>query len=194
MASDKMRESFTTGIGVLDYPHINKPKTQGKFPTGQFHANLILEGEALESITARVDAFGEKAFGKKWAVLREMKEYSPLKPNKNGDVYLANKSKDRPRVADVKGTLIPFKYMPNIGNGTKARLNVTLNKWEKGVNCYVNGVQIIELVEYTGGNAKFEDASDAGGAEGYTYEGGDDSGFADAEESNESTPTKASAF
>jgi hypothetical protein len=109
----------------------------------------------------------------------------PLKTDKKtGELMLTATSgvKYRPPVFAADGeTRIPASV--EIGGGTKAKLDLTVNFFEisgenSGINLYINAVQVLDLQE---GGFK----SNFGAEEGFTYKGASDDG--EDEDSNNSS-------
>lgn len=162
------KERFITPVGTLVWPKLNTPDTytpKKGAPKTRYVTNFKLEDEDYKKVHAML--------------LKKAKELlpgvkSPKLPfkedKKTGEMHLTASSgvKYRPPVFDAKNKKIPADVV--IGGGTKARIDLTINEFEisaenSGINLYINGVQVIELVEGGHGKSNFDEA------DGFTYDG-----------------------
>lgn len=185
MAENKVR--LTTPRGRARFVVLGREEVINGKPTGKQAASIVLEGEALEEMTRKVEEFIEDTFPKRAAA----NVNRPFKKDKEGNVYLPAKAyvttkKGDPiniPVCDRHGEVI--KKPPQIGNGSVIRLRVELRPTEFGGKDYVNvrlvGVKLLKLVAYDGAgfdsdeDADYddEDAYKAGGDEFDAPEGSD---------------------
>lgn len=99
----------------------------------------------------------------------------PFKPEKDKDkketgvllLSATSGEKYRPPVFDAKNRKVPEDV--KIGGGSRIRLDLALNTYEDknggGVNLYINGVQLLDLVEKGVGKSNFDEA------DGYEFDG-----------------------
>lgn len=174
MAAEVKRQLFTTPRGLAHYPYLVKPDFgHGDFKnsTGKYKVGLKLDPEnaqhaewlaALEEEIMSYYAEVAKKEPKKKAICAH--PHMPFKAevdDESGDptgliiVYFA--SKHRPRLFDAARQ--PILGEPNIGNGSEVKVAFTKNYYymakdnEVGMNLYLSSVQVLKLVEYTGGDA-----------------------------------------
>jgi hypothetical protein len=149
------KKSLITPKGVANYPWLNKPDT--KFGKTEFKCGLVFESvtAAKPVIDAAKEVFAEE-FGPK------AKAKLPLEKQEDGTVLLRTHSKSKPPLMDIKGNEV--KATVKLGGGSVVKLGITLQAYDnggkKGVTAYLNGVQIIKLVEYGGGTPQFGSAED----------------------------------
>lgn len=162
--------TFTTPIGVARFPKISKPDTTGDYADNKYKTDLVLTDEELKALKAQIMEFGKKEFGDEKFDL-PIKEY---KDKESGQVtkFVRFKSARKPIIIDAKRNPIPADV--EIGGGSRIRIGGTLNCYRKGpnkgVNIYLNAVQVIELQqgfnvkdfdEYDGEDAYVAEAADA---------------------------------
>jgi hypothetical protein len=186
--------------GVLIWPHLNTPDDKFVKPDGVYHAKLAVEqGPDLEDYVAALEAERERfieanpkgyktpAFGKKKADLYDI-EYDD-EGEETGRVIFKYKLKpffgkeneysQEPKLFDVNGQ--KFRDRPNVGNDSVAKIHGEMFPYfmesskECGVSLRCNNVQILELVEFSGGEENpFGDESGEGS---FGEDGGEDPEF-----------------
>jgi hypothetical protein len=189
------RKSLITPKGVAHFPWVNKPDT--KFGKEEFKCGLVFASvEVAKPVIDAAKALGAEAFGPKTKVKL------PLEKQEDGTVLLRAKSKEKPTITDSKGNTI--KRTVKLGGGSIIKLGITLSSYDKtgkGVTAYLDGVQVLKLVEFGGNKPNFGDASDeiedddafVAGAD--VEEDGGDEGAEDGEElSSSSDGEDASEF
>jgi hypothetical protein len=149
------KKSLITPKGVANYPWINKPDT--KFNKTEFKCGLVFaDVAAAKSVIDAAKEVGAEQFGPK------AKVKLPLEKQEDGTVLLRTHSKSKPPLIDIKGNEV--KSTVKLGGGSIVKLGITLQAYDnggkKGVTAYLNGVQIIKLVEYGGGTPAFGSAED----------------------------------
>jgi hypothetical protein len=189
--------------GTLIWPHLNTPDDKFVKPDGVYHCKLAVEkGDDLDAYVAQLEAERDrfiaanpkgykgatlKSFGKKIADLyddefddegeetgRVIFKYK-LKPFFGKD----NEYTQEPKLYDPRG--VKYSPYPNVGNDTVAKIHGEMfpyymesNK-ETGVSLRCQNVQVLELVEYSGGEENpFGDES---GGDTFGEDGGDDPDF-----------------
>ena len=191
------KKKFTSPIGVAVYPRLNKPDT--KFDAaGVYKTNLALPADA-ES-TKRLVAFLQKRYDDYVAQLTEANKGRKPKMNdvpfedefdKDGNatgnilfkfsskasgVYNGKPWERKIKLFDAKGN----STTAEVWGGSQIKVSFTVGEYKAGVNCgikcYLEGVQVIELVSGSGGSA-----SDYGFGEEDGYE---DDGSAPSEDNS----------
>ena len=163
--ADKYK-SVVTPRGVAMYPWLNKPDT--KFDAdGVYKMSLRVSAEDAGKLQDTIT----KTFTDEFGAKKLAKANFPFKPaldddgNETGEVVFSFKSKMQPKLYDAKGGLIKNPGDLKVGGGTIAKVNCAMAPYDKGINTgvvlYLNGVQIIELVEFGGKSSAFgeEDGS-----------------------------------
>ncbi len=147
-------ERKVSPIGEAKWAHVHRPK-----------APFEGTGDPKYMIDVIFEKGGEwDPLCKKIMEVSRAKGYAnkPIKPEKDdmdqptGRFFITFKTAAQfpPRVFDRFGTVIPPEVL--VGNGSKVRVAYRENEYKGlggGFNFYLNAVQVIELVEYSGGNA-----------------------------------------
>lgn len=158
--------NIQTPFARAGYVYLNKPDT--KFGDAKYKVTLFFSKDDAQAVIDAVEEVITDNFTPKEA--KSVKR--PYKTDaESGEVALSFATKERPKVFDSAGNLIPFKKAPNIYSGSILRVNAALkaNDDTKTVSRFLNQVQIKELVEGGGASGGF------GAAEGgYTWEPGED--------------------
>jgi hypothetical protein len=150
---DKRVEYIMTPVGVAHYPHLFEVDKMA----GKYTIQLELAEDDAEALIAKM-----KDAVKAWGTTDKI----PMKV-KDGKVLFTFKTKKPPRVVDAANKPVPSTV--RIGSGSKVRVKGSLVPYEGlggGITGYLNGVQLVELVEW-GGGAGFEPT------DGYTFDGDD---------------------
>lgn len=181
-------KSVMSPEGTLIWPHLNTPDTKFVKPDGVFHTKLavargpeldayieLLEAEIERFIAANPKEIKNPAFGKKRADLFD-DEYDD-EGNETGRVILKFKLKpffgkdneysQTPRIFDVRGSR--YDPAPKVGNDSVAKVYGEMFPYymesskEVGISLRCNDIQVLELVEFTGGDENpFGDESGEG--------------------------------
>ena len=140
-------KSFTVGPlatpeGVLNFPHIYAPETEGQYASGKYVTTLLIPKTA--DLTKLKAACLEAAQGQ-WPELKITTLGQVKLPFRDGDekaeqrgfagcVYIKCKSGYQPSVLGVgkgdKGEFLPY---PNAKGGDTARLSVTAGAWKQNL-------------------------------------------------------------
>jgi hypothetical protein len=152
--------SFTTPIGVARYPKISKPDTTGDYADNKYKTDLVLSPSDMKEVKKTINEFAKQEYGD----LKGIKlPFGEAKDKETGEVteFVRFKSARKPIIIDAKRNKVPDDV--DIFGGSKIRVGGTLNAYKKagnkGVNIYLNAVQVIELV--TGFNMDaFEEVAD----------------------------------
>ena len=163
--------------GVLVWPHFNTPDDKFVKPDGVYHGKLAVEqGPELDAYVKELEAELERyieanpkgiktpAFGKKRADLFDI-EYDD-EGEETGRVIFKYKLKpffgkeneysQSPKLFDAHGR--KYEPSPNVGNDSVAKIHGEMFPYymesskEAGVSLRCNNVQILELVEFSGGD------------------------------------------
>lgn len=193
---------YTTPAGIAQYPYLTKPDTKFN-PDGEYKISLEIPGAAAQDLVTFLDEQFAEAQAK-------AKKENPGKKIKAGDVpysvdedsgkvtfrfklkaKVTPKSGDpfeqRPALFDAKGK--PLQDA-KIGGGSKVKVAYELIPYYTaiagaGVSLRLKAVQVIDLVEYSGGASA--DAYGFGEEDGYEAEdnSAEGNGFNNEEESDE---------
>jgi len=91
--------------------------------------------------------------------ISEASDEFPADEDTGKTLFLANTTRI-PAVYDASNVKIATENMPSVGRGTIANLSTSTYVWtykkDMGIKLNFNGLQIIKLVEYTGGGDDFE--------------------------------------
>jgi hypothetical protein len=166
---------FTTPIGVARYPKISKPDTTGDYADNKYKTDVVFSDEDLKTLKAQVVEFAKGEF-----TPDELKKIDlPIKEVKDketGEITtcVRFKSARKPIIIDAKRNRIPDNV--EIGGGSRIRVGGTLNAYKKGgnkgVNIYLNAVQVIELQQGFNIN-DFDEVDDGYVADDSNFDGGD---------------------
>lgn len=167
-SKSKMSKILTTPKGTAVYPHITSPDY--KFSSdGVYSCKLNVSEDDFKAFSQTVSEIVEREYeaesrvqGKK--VKRS--ESSPIKITEDGDfqIYAKQVAQRQTKkglleftvpVFDSKGNRI--SDVPNIGSGSTLRLSVEVYTWYTaqqgfGYTLRLKAVQLIDLVEYSGGS------------------------------------------
>ena len=165
MEKEKLK-TYTTGIGVLNYPYLVKPDT--KFNAdGLYHCKLALSKQDGEPLVKEIE--------NSLATLKTKKlsSFKPYKKVENGYEFsfklkakVATKSgamyEQKPKLFDSKGQIMADKEM-SVWGGSKGKVAFQIYTYENnmlgsGVTLKLRAVQITELVQ-----GKSKDSSESYG-------------------------------
>lgn len=194
---------YTTPAGIAQYPYLTKPDTKFN-PDGEYKLKLeIADPSGVQSVVTFLDEqhVAAVAKAKKENPGKKIKEGSvpyeidddsgkvtvsfKLKAKvtpKNGDPF-----EQRPAIFDAKGK--PIQGEAKIGGGSKVKVAYELVPYYTaiagaGVSLRLKAVQVIDLVEYSGGASA--DAYGFGEEDGYEAEDNSAAGNGFSEETEES--------
>lgn len=178
--------------GVAQWPHLSKPSTNFN-KDGTYEVDLILDpaDPEVQNFVASLEELRDaKCPGGQFPVKEQL---GKDKKTPTGMLQVKFRSSFRPALFDSRRN--PLSPEVQIGSGSVIRVAYTENVYEAvrgapngGVNCYLQGVQVLELVEYVGKDAEslgFEEE------EGYEVEPGQTA--ATFEGGNEKAPGPATA-
>lgn len=174
MAAEVKRQLFISPRGIADYPYLVKPDmgSEGfRNSKGVFKIGLKLDPEdpqhaeflaALEEENRQYHAALAKKEPKKKAMCADPRmpfkaEIDPDTGDPTGLVIVKFKSYHKPRLFDAARQ--PILGEANIGNGSEVKVAFTKNFYfmatdsTVGMNLYLSSVQVLKLVEFTGGDA-----------------------------------------
>lgn len=169
---------ITTPRGIFLYPYLNEADTKFN-PEGVYRVRFKAPAEVMGDIIEAIDAAMEQTFNK--AVVEEKspakrkrikRADAPYMEQDDGTIEInfkmkasGTRKKDgktwtrRPAVFDGAGNYIPSDKLPMIGGGTEGKVSFEIAGFYTplvgaGVSLRLNGVQILNLVEYGGGSAE----------------------------------------
>lgn len=139
---------FVSPKGSAGYPKLVKPDT--KFNAeGVYSTHLTMSKEAAQPFIEKI----EEAYTEEFGAKALPKANWPYK-EEDGQVTFKFKSKQKPKLFDAKGTPIKVADELSIGSGTTMKVSGAIScRAVSGKNyatLYMNAVQIIDLVEYSG--------------------------------------------
>lgn len=176
---------YVTPAGIAQYPYLSKPDTKFN-PDGEYKLKLEIPGDAAQDIVTFLDEQIElaQAKAKKENPGKKIKEgSSPYEVNEDtGKVAVSFKLKakvtpkngdpfeQKPAIFDAKGK--PLQDA-KVGGGSKVKVAYELVPYYTaiagaGVSLRLKAVQVIDLVEYSGGAGA--DAFGFGEEDGYEAE------------------------
>lgn len=200
MSNEKKKEyeTFVSCRFPASWPQLNAPDTKYN-KDGVWHTKGILdpskpeEAAQIAFLEERHEAFIEEL---KESLTPKQKKTLIINPivtdelDENGDetgkktisfkMYATGKDKDgnpkkrEPRFFDAKGQKITLAQLPKLAGGSILKIEYAISGYNtpkgSGITLYLNNVQVIKAVEYTGGGgSKFGDEGD-----GFTAEGGEE--------------------
>jgi hypothetical protein len=140
---------ITTPKGTAVYPSLTRPDTrynaEGVYKTGL----SLTKKEAGEIIDKLKEVYTEEFGAKKLSSAK-----LPYKEQEDDSVVFNFKSKQAPKLFDSKGNPVKNAADLRIGGGSVIKVSAAMKAYNAGgttgVTMYLNAVQIIDLVEYSG--------------------------------------------
>ncbi len=133
--------------GLASYPKIFKPNTRFN-SEGVYETGLVVKADQAAAFQEQIKQVFIDEFGNG----KLAKAFMPWKENEDGDVVFTFKSSKKPMVYDSKG--LPIKKELDVGSGSELKIGTAIYPWSAGgkvgAKLYLNSVQIIQLVEYSG--------------------------------------------
>ena len=141
------KPNFVSPKGTAAYAWLTKPDTKFN-PDGVFKTSLVVSAkEAQPFIEAIKEAYVGELGAKKLSKANLSHDV-----NEDGTVTFKFKSKSKPKLFDSKGK--PITGDIAVGNGSVIKVAGGFGPYDKGANTgctlYLNSVQVIDLVEWTG--------------------------------------------
>jgi hypothetical protein len=144
-------KKFVSPLGVARYPKISYPDTKGQYADGRYKTDVVFDDVGLAAIKKMLTEFAAET------IPHVKNPKLPIKTGKDDVTYVSfkggwNAEKDearKPFVGDAKRNPIPEGV--TIGAGSKIKVAATMANYEngpnKGITIYLDGVQVLELVE-----------------------------------------------
>lgn len=145
MSGANARQDFVFLNVKVGFTALNRPFA-GKYGES-YSVSLIIDKATASKETLEVLGKVNKLLTKGGPV--DIKDETGL--NSTGKFRLSFSSKDPIPVADGQGNIIPHDKLPNIGADTIVNVKFTVARGNYGVHKYIQGVQIVELVEFKKG-------------------------------------------
>ncbi len=168
-------QKFVTPKGKAVYPSLTRPDTRYK-EEGEYKTGLTFSEKDAEKFTEMLKEVYTEEFGTKKLSSAKF----PFKKNDDGTCVFNFKSKNAPKIFDSKGNPIRDVSDLKIGGGSTLKIAGAAKAYNAGgatgVTCYLNSVQVIDLVEYS---------SSPFGAEEGGFEAAASEKFAEAEEAED---------
>ncbi len=142
-------QKFVTPKGRAVYPSIIRPDTRYN-EEGVYKTGLEMSAKDAEKFIEDLKACYTEEFGAKKLASAKL----PFKKNDDGSIVFNFKSKNAPKLFDAKGNPIRDTSELRVGGGSVFKIAGAMKAYNAGgttgVTCYLNSVQIIDLVEYNG--------------------------------------------
>lgn len=161
-------EQYITATVTLVYPKVSTPDTYGPKADGKFKTDFRIEGDTGAKIVADLKAKAKALMPDVKKPKYPWRKVTDKEDNETGEVLCRASSKFQPMVTDAKGQEIPVTRVADmrIGAGTVAKVALGLNPYDGRLSLYLNGLQIIKLVQYeVRGKPEFKEE------EGFSYDG-----------------------
>ena len=157
------KPKFQSPIGRAKYPHLNEPDTAFDADNPKFKTELVLSAKDAQPFIDQINKASEEVHGKQPA---GKVRFPFTKDEETGEVSFKFNSKYAAKFCDTNGQVITQSSLPKIGAGSSLIVSGVINVYEvnknKGVGLLMDGVQIIDVVEYGGGNGVTFDAVEGG--------------------------------
>ena len=168
-------QKFVTPKGKAVYPSLTRPDTRYN-EEGVYKTGLTMSEKDAQKFMEMLKEVYTEEFGAKKLPSAKL----PFKKNDDGSVVFNFKSKNAPKLFDSKGNPIKDISELRVGGGSTIKIAGAAKAYNAGgatgVTCYLNSVQVIDLVEYS---------SSPFGAEEGGFEAAASEKFADATEESE---------
>lgn len=148
---------YVSPKGTAGYPKLTRPDTKFK-AEGEYSTSLTMDKKTAQPLIdlieeAYVEEFGQKAVAKANYPFKE----------EEGKITFKFKSKNKPKLFDAAGKPIKSDDELNIGSGSVLKVAGAIScRAVSGKNyatLYMNQVQIIDLVEFSGSPFEAEEGS-----------------------------------
>jgi len=162
---------YVTKMGTFVFPHINTPDTKFN-KDGVYHLKFRQSKELARELAALCKRVAQEQWGPAKAKGANM-PYKVDEEDKDSIVLSAKaKALYPPYIADHQGKRVDRADLPTVGTGTSGKLDIRLVtnevKGELYVSCYLQGVQIVKLVEYNGSAFGAVEEDELGDDDGFT--------------------------
>ena len=180
---------FTTHKGTAVYPYVNKPDTFGQGDP-KFKVGLRVPKEQMKELQDLCMSVAKNDLGEKKAKIARM-PFKQTEDDAEANMIIINaKSQFQPKVYDSTGQYIPPEKLPQIWGGSILKMGGVINTYDlsgnTGVSLLLTKIQIVELVEGSGGDDGGFEAEEGGwiASEGTESDGAEES-TSDAQEEEE---------
>lgn len=141
---------ITTPKGAASYPSLTRPDTRYN-AEGVYKTGLVLKGKDAEGLISQIKEIYVEEFGaKKLTAAAQL----PYKTNDDETTTFNFKTKTAPKLFDSKGNPIKDVADLKVGSGSTIKVACAAKAYnaggKTGVTMYLNAVQIIDLVEFSG--------------------------------------------
>lgn len=149
---------YVSPKGTAGYPKLTRPDTKFK-AEGEYSTSLTMGKKIAAPLIAQIEEAYVEEFGAKAVA----KANYPFKEDENGNITFKFKSKNKPKLFDAAGKPIKGDDELNIGSGSVLKVAGAIScRAVSGKNyatLYMNQVQIIDLVEFSGSPFEAEEGS-----------------------------------
>lgn len=138
----------------VDAPDKPKWDTQGK----DYYTITVRAPKArVAHVCKKINEMNKAAFGK-----AAKSAHRPFEVDDDGIVSIKAKSRFQPAVFDIRGN--PMEYPTRLGSGSLVIVAMRFktyktNKRQFGTTAYIQGIQVLKLKKYMGGQVTFGDAT-----------------------------------
>lgn len=140
---------YVSPKGSAGYPKLLKPDTKFK-AEGEYSTSLTMDKKIAKPLMDQI----EEAYTEEFGAKALPKANFPFKEDEDGNITFKFKSKQKPKLFDAKGVHIKDGSDLGIGSGSTMKVSGAIScRAVSGKNyatLYMNAVQIIDLVEYSG--------------------------------------------
>lgn len=152
MSEKKDYINFKTPLGKARYPKLDKQDVYKGNDVGFKFGLTFDDPKDLAAIEAQVEAAT-----KKWFPGRKAPKFTPIREDKEGNVYVEFKAFKKRPVFTAKGVKLDDasseKIAARIGGGSIVRLSVSITESNGGIAGYFNSIQLAKLVERGSGDS-----------------------------------------
>lgn len=149
---------FTTPRGTASYPKLIKPDTKFN-PEGVYSVGLIFPADEASDLITQIEEIFVDEFGPK--KLSELQK--PWSETEDGELLFKFKSANKPQLFDADGKAINPKADIKLGSGSvlkiKGSIKPILVQKKYYATLYINGVQLLDLVEFGGAGFAADEGS-----------------------------------
>lgn len=148
---------YVSPKGTAGYPKLTRPDTKFK-AEGEYSTSLTMGKKIAAPLVAQIEEAYVEEFGAKAVA----KANYPFKEDDEGNITFKFKSKNKPKLFDAGGKPIKDEEL-NVGSGSVLKVAGAIScRAVSGKNyatLYMNQVQVIDLVEFSGSPFGAEEGS-----------------------------------
>jgi hypothetical protein len=166
-----MKKTITTPKGIAKYPHVNEPNTRFN-PMGEYSCSIVVSDEDGTAFRAKIEELFDAEYERECIIHKKKLKKSQHFPvaqdedgqwlvktkqvskveTKSGDVYTFDV-----KLFDASGQPVKSENC-RVGSGSQVRCSIEPRTWYNpsvgfGMTLSLRAVQVIELVESSGGSS-----------------------------------------